>query len=99
MEVGMINEREQRVRLVRWATSAKHRAEALQAAAQAAAEDVRRLQESAAEWGPPATAAERAARAFDEAARAYREAAAASEVLGGAKPQGMTLDDWLERPR
>jgi hypothetical protein len=97
MEVGMINEREQRVRLVRWATSAKHRAEALQAAAQAAAEDVRRLQESAAGWGPLATAAERAARAFDEAARACREAAAASEALEAAKPQGMPVNEWLGR--
>ena len=80
----MLDEREQRARLVGWAESAKQRADALQAAAQAAAEDVRRLQADAAELGVLATAAERASRVFDEAARARREAAAASEALGAA---------------
>ena len=91
----MLNEREQRVRLVGWATSAKRRAEGLQAVAQAAAEDVRRFQEFEAEWGTLGTVAERAARAFDDAARACREAAAAAEALEAAKPQGMPIDEWL----
>ena len=95
----MLNERQQRIRLVGWANSAKQRAEALQAAAEAAAEDVRRLRETAAEWGVLATAAERAGRVFDEAARACREAAAASEALVAAKPAGVTTDEWLEGSR
>jgi hypothetical protein len=97
MEAEMINEREQRVRLVGWAVSAKRRAEGLQTVAQAAADDVRRFREFAAEWGTLATAAERADRAFDDAARACREVAAASEALEAAKPHGMPVDEWLGR--
>ena len=93
----MLDERDQRARLVGWAKSAKQRADALQVAAQAAAEEVRRLQEEAAELGVVATAAERASREFDEAARACREAAAAAEALGAARPGGITVEEWLEK--
>jgi hypothetical protein len=95
----MLDERGQRARLVEWAESANKRAAALQAAACTAAGDVRRLQEDAAELGVLATAAERASRVFDEAARACREAAAAMEALDAAKPEEMTVDEWLERSR
>ena len=95
----MLDVREQRARLVGWAESAKERAATLQAAAQAAAGEVRRLQEDAAELRVLATAAERAARVFDDAARACREAAAATEALAAARPEGITVDEWLERSR
>ena len=86
----MIDVREQRARLDVWASGAKQRAGALQVAAQAAAQEVRKLQDTSAEGGVIGLAAERASRAFDDAARACREAAAASEALAAAQTSDTT---------
>jgi hypothetical protein len=86
MEGSMQDEREQREKLVSWATTSKLRADTLQIAAAEAAQSVRRLQNSAATLGVVATAAERASRIFDDAARACREAEAAGEALAAPRP-------------
>ena len=82
----MQNERDQRTLLDGWVTSTKERADALLAAAPAAAQAARHLQEETATLSILAAEAERAARMFDEAARACRDAEAAEAARAASSP-------------